>query len=89
MPNDAPAEGSQRRSAPTRAEAFRRFATFDGPTQSQQHIKPLHEYVRSRLQRNGRRVDAVANPRGLRCLAGLRKRQHGPQLADGVDADAA
>ena len=32
-----------------RTEAFRHFATFAGPTQSQEHIKPLHQYVTARL----------------------------------------
>ena len=43
MPNDASAEGTEPRRAPSCTEAFRHFATFAGPTQSQQHIKPLHE----------------------------------------------
>lgn len=37
----------------SRAEALRHFATYDGPTQSQQHIKPLHWYVASRLVLEG------------------------------------
>ena len=32
-----------------RSAAFRHFATFRGATQSQQHIKPLHDYVAARL----------------------------------------
>ena len=36
-----------------RAEALRHFATFRGSTQSQQHIKPLHEYVTARLVLEG------------------------------------
>ena len=36
-----------------RLNAFRHFAVFDGPTQSQQHIKPLHDYVTSRLVLEG------------------------------------
>ena len=36
-----------------RVNAFRHFAEFDGPTQSQQHIKPLHDYVTSRLVLEG------------------------------------
>lgn len=34
-------------------EALHHFATSDGPTQSQQHIKPLHWYVASRLVLEG------------------------------------
>ena len=37
----------------SRAAAFRHFATFQGPTQSQQHIKPLHDYVTTRLVLGG------------------------------------
>ena len=36
-----------------RVNAFRHFAEFDGPIQSQQHIKPLHDYVTSRLVLEG------------------------------------
>ena len=32
-----------------RLHAFRHFAEFEGRTQSQQHIRPLHKYVTSRL----------------------------------------
>lgn len=34
-------------------DALRRFATFDGPTQSQLHIKPLHWYIACRLAVEG------------------------------------
>lgn len=42
-------------SAPTldRATALRHFAGFSGATQSQRHIKPLHEYVAARLVLEG------------------------------------
>ena len=53
MPNDAPAEGDEHSRLPSRTEALRHFATFAGPTQSQQHIKPLHEYVTARLVLEG------------------------------------
>src|SRR5437016_9205544 len=33
--------------------ALLHFATYTGPTQSQQHIKPLHWYVASRLVLEG------------------------------------
>ena len=36
-----------------RRDALRHFATYDGPTQSQQHIKPLHWYVACRLVLEG------------------------------------
>ena len=32
-----------------RLHAFRHFARFTGRTQSQEHIRPLHEYVTCRL----------------------------------------
>lgn len=35
------------------ADALSHFATYDGPTQSQQHIKPLHWYVACRLVLEG------------------------------------
>ncbi|MGY3238356.1 hypothetical protein ACVWZ4_001012 [Bradyrhizobium sp. USDA 4472] len=35
------------------AEALTHFATYSGPTQSQQHIKPLHWYVACRLVLEG------------------------------------
>ena len=35
------------------AEAFEHFAEYEGPTQSQQHIKPLHWYVACRLVLEG------------------------------------
>ncbi len=35
------------------AEALRHFAVYDGKTQSQQHIKPLHWYVACRLVLEG------------------------------------
>lgn len=34
-------------------DALLHFATYTGPTQSQQHIKPLHWYVASRLVLEG------------------------------------
>ena len=37
----------------SRADALTHFATYDGPTQSQQHIKPLHWYVACRLVLEG------------------------------------
>lgn len=36
-----------------RLHAFRHFAEFQGKTQSQLHIKPLHEYVTCRLVLEG------------------------------------
>lgn len=53
MPSDHAATDGQGASLRSRTEAFRHFATFDGPTQSQQHIKPLHEYVTARLVLEG------------------------------------
>ena len=46
-------ELSEETSRFSRHEAFRHFATYEGKTQSQQHIKPLHEYVTCRLVLEG------------------------------------
>ena len=43
--------------------AFRHFAEFAGPTQSQKHIKPLHEYVTCRLVLEGGFRPAELEPR--------------------------
>lgn len=43
--------------------AFRHFATYDGPTQSQQHIKPLHWYVACRLVLEGGFLPTDITPR--------------------------
>ena len=37
----------------SQGQALKHFAVFDGPTQSQQHIKPLHWYVACRLVLEG------------------------------------
>lgn len=37
----------------TRQEAFKHFAQFEGRTQSQRHIRPLHDYVTCRLVLEG------------------------------------
>ena len=46
-----------------RLHALRHFAEFDGRTQSQQHIRPLHEYVTCRLVLEGGFHPAELNPR--------------------------
>ena len=53
MQSDAPNDGDQPARVMSQTAAFRHFATFNGPTQSQQHIKPLHEYVTTRLVLEG------------------------------------
>lgn len=62
----------------SRLHAFRHFAEFEGRTQSQAHIKPLHEYVTCRLVLEGgfhpseltpRPPLRVENERGRPCLA--------------------
>ena len=53
MPTDRRDDDNQRGGLLNRHEAFHHFATFDGPTQSQQHIKPLHRYVTTRLVLEG------------------------------------
>ena len=59
-------------------QALHHFAAYTGPTQSQQHIKPLHWYVACRLVLAG--WGAGDNPEGMAVLAELRE-------AAGVDAD--
>ena len=53
MTSDGRNDGDQRAVLLSRTEAFRHFANFDGRTQSQQHIKPLHQYVATRLVLEG------------------------------------
>ena len=53
MTNRAPDGDSGAAQLLSRAAAFQHFATFQGPTQSQQHIKPLHDYVTARLVLEG------------------------------------
>lgn len=45
--------GSDIATSLTRAHALRHFADFEGPTQSQRHIRPLHAYVAGRLVLEG------------------------------------
>jgi hypothetical protein len=51
MPATTNAQGDDRRVCQwiNQADALKHFATYKGPTQSQQHIKPLHWYVACRL----------------------------------------
>ena len=76
MPIDEPNDDHPR--LLTRTDAFRHFATFEGPTQSQEHIKPLHQYVSARLViEGGFRPDelcphpplAIVKERGVERLA--------------------
>ncbi len=69
-------------------QALRHFATYSGPTQSQQHIKPLHWYVACRLVLEGgfhpdditpRPPFAVVAQRGNSAL------QFAPNLATGSE----
>lgn len=46
-----------------RSHALRHFAVYDGPTQSQQHIKPLHWYVTCRLVLEGGFLPDEIKPR--------------------------
>ena len=87
MPNDTPAEGEQHRQVPTRAEAFRHFATFAGPTQSQQHIRPLHEYVTARLVLEGGFVPDELRPHPpLRVVPGTNRLVYAPDQATSAEA---
>ena len=73
----------------SRTAALRHFATYDGPTQSQQHIKPLHWYVACRLVLEGgfhpdeltpRPPFSVTNRRGRSLL------HYSPETATGSEA---
>ena len=46
-----------------RLHALRHFAEFEGRTQSQLHIRPLHEYVTCRLVLEGGFYPTELNPR--------------------------
>ena len=53
-----------------RHHAFRHFAKFRGKTQTQEHIKPLHEYVTCRLVLEGGFPPDEINPRPPLRIAG-------------------
>lgn len=63
MAAEGPGDGKPTPGLPSQAEAFRHFATFDGPTQSQRHIKPLHQYVATRLVLEGGFAPDELHPR--------------------------
>ena len=84
--SDGSSEG-QHGGALSRTEAFRRFATFAGPTQSQQHIKPLHEYVTARLVLEGGFAPDELRPHPpLRTIAGTNRLAHAPDQATSAEA---
>ena len=87
MPDDAPAGSDEHRRLPSRTEAFRHFATFAGPTQSQQHIKPLHEYVTARLVLEGGFAPDELRPRPpLRVAPGTNRLVYDPDHATSTEA---
>ena len=87
MPDDALAESDEHRRLPSRTEAFRHFATFAGPTQSQQHIKPLHEYVTARLVLEGGFAPDELRPRPpLRVVPGTNRLVYDPDHATSTEA---
>ena len=87
MPNDGPDDGGQYGGALNRTEAFRRFATFAGRTQSQQHIKPLHEYVTARLVLEGGFAPDELQPHPpLRTIGGTNRLVHAPDQATSAEA---
>ena len=87
MPNDGPDDGGQHGGALNRTEAFRRFATFAGRTQSQQHIKPLHEYVTARLVLEGGFMPDELRPHPpLRTIDGTNRLVHAPDQATSAEA---
>ena len=87
MPNDSPDDGSPCSGVLNRTEAFRRFATFAGPTQSQQHIKPLHQYVAARLVLEGGFAPGEIHPHPpLRTMRGTNRLVHAPDQATSAEA---
>lgn len=87
MPNDSPDDGSQCSGVLNRTEAFRRFAAFAGPTQSQQHIKPLHQYVATRLVlEGGFAPDEIRPHPPLRTMRGTNRLIQAPDQATGAEA---
>jgi hypothetical protein len=70
-------------------DALLHFATYDGPTQSQQHIKPLHWYVASRLVLEGGFRPEEITPRPpfqARKRAGAWHLSYNPDLGEGGEA---
>lgn len=70
-------------------DALLHFATYSGPTQSQQHIKPLHWYVASRLVLEGGFKPEEITPRPpfeARRRAGAWQLSYDPELAQGGEA---
>lgn len=70
-------------------EALRHFAIYTGPTQSQQHIKPLHWYVATRLVLEGGFRPEEITPRPpfeVRRRAGAWHLSYEPDLAQGGEA---
>ena len=87
MSNDAPTEAGRYAEAASREEALRHFATFAGPTQSQQHIKPLHDYVTTRLVLEGGFAPDELCPRPpFSTVAGTNHLVHAPDQATSAEA---
>lgn len=73
----------------TRSHALRHFAVYDGPTQSQQHIKPLHWYVTCRLVLEGGFLPDEIKPRPpFRVIrrSGRHLLHYDPECATGAEA---
>ena len=71
----------------SRTTAFRRFATFVGSTQSQQHIKPLHQYVTTRLVlEGGFAPDELLPHPPLRTIGATNRLAHAPDRATSAEA---
>ena len=69
--------------------ALRKFATYDGATQSQQHIKPLHWYVACRLVVEGGFLPDEITPRPPFTVKRVGKRSilsHAPESASSGEA---
>ena len=73
--------------AKCRPERRQHFATFAGPTQSQQHIRPLHEYVTARLVLEGGFAPDELRPHPpLRVVPGTNRLVYAPDQATSAEA---
>src|SRR4051794_21853009 len=73
----------------SQADVLKHFATYNGPTQSQQHIKPLHWYVACRLVLEGGFQPEEITPRPPFAIIKRRSElflSYDPALATGGEA---
>lgn len=89
LPNDSHAPRRRTCEWISRTAALRHFAMYDGPTQSQQHIKPVHWYVACRLVLEGGFHPDELTPRPPFSVVKRRGRNflyYSPETATGAEA---